>query len=144
MIHDISLTITTVCLVVDFVDFDCRRFSVHLTATFYGHAVDTKISLLYTDGRTALGAVEFMTILHVTNYHMVVQDIIEAVENDVPVQTLISNIMVVDTNRITYCTIFRVNVMNTGIDFLILPFRVVVETQHLLLGLTVGRRVNIL
>ena len=84
-----------------------------------------------------------MTILHVADDHMVVEDIIQAVQDGVAVQTLAAAVGI-NADGVAGNTRLRVNIMDAGIHLIVLLAGIVVEAQQLALGLAIRHGVDVL
>ena len=107
------------------------------------HAIGTHGSITDTDFRTTLGTIELMTVFHIANHHMVIQNVVQTVQNGIFLQ-FHAILVGQHTDRVAHLARFRVIGVNTGIDAVLIRLAgIVVETQHLLLRTTVGDGVDI-
>ena len=74
---------------------------------------------------------------------MIIQNVIQAVQDRIPHQALATRVGV-DINRVANLTGFRVDVVYAGINLVAFSLGIIMETQHLLLRLSVRSGINIL
>ena len=77
-----------------------------------------------------------MSVLHITNHHVIVKNGIQSVQNRVQVQIRTISIGIY-ANRVTGNACLRIDIVDTCIDLITLTIGIVMEAQHLTLWFSV-------
>src|SRR5574344_841337 len=77
-VQDITLTISSLRLVIDKTDGN-RLMLIYLITSFYGHAVVSLLHIVNTNFRASLSAVIGITVFHITNDDMGVENITQTI-----------------------------------------------------------------